>query len=138
VCPECGRPFNPERSETFSRFASRQSELAHALRRAVSTGHSNIDAATLAGSVIPRLWEQIAHLLSENIELRATVHALGQALIDKGILADGELRHRLERLDLFEKRTELTTEQDVVDWLENAIQDSDPDRTNSAADDTHK
>ena len=121
VCPECGRPFNPERSDTFSRFASRQSELAHALRRAVPVRQGNVDAATLASSVIPRLWEQIAHLVSENIDLRATVHALGQVLIDKGILEDGELRQRLERLDLFDPRTDATSEQDVIDWLDDSV-----------------
>jgi hypothetical protein len=93
-----------------------------------------VDAATLASSVIPRLWEQIAHLLTENIELRATVHALGQTLIDKGILEDGELRHRLERLDLFEPRTDATTEQEVVGWLDDSVEGAAADPATGADD----
>lgn len=120
TCPECGRPFNPERAETYSRFATRQSEVRHALRSAIPHS-SGLDPLTVANTSIPRLWQQIAHLLSENIDLRATVNALGQALIDKGILQDDELKHRLERLDLFEPGMNTMTEEEVFDSLNDPI-----------------
>jgi hypothetical protein len=116
-CPECGRVFDPERAETYSRFASRQTELQHAIRSALPRRQTEIDPLILANSTIPRLWEQIAHLVSENIDLRAMINALGQALIEKGILENNELRHRLERLDLFEPRLETITDEEVVDAL---------------------
>lgn len=116
ACPECGRPFSTERPETYSRFATRQAELRHAILSAVPlpTNHD-------PNQSIPRLWQQIAHLLSENIDLRATVNALGQALIEKGILQNDELKHRLERLDLFEPGTNTMTEEDVLDSLNNPV-----------------
>lgn len=90
---------------------------------------SGLDPLTVANSSTPRLWQQIAHLLSENIDLRATVNALGQALIEKGILQNDELKHRLERLDLFEPGMNAMTDEDVLDSLNDPV----PPRNDSAS-----
>lgn len=119
-CPECGRAFDPNLASTYSRYPSRSKELEDRVYRTMVGFLRDPKQKQGLSISIASLWRQQSRLAAENVELRATLSALEQLLIEKGVVSEEEIRDRVHRLGLFELAGPTTSEQ-IAEWLNQMV-----------------
>ena len=132
-CPECGRVFDPNSASTFSRFPSRSREVEDRVYQTVVGFLRDPKQGQRFSASIASLWRQQSRLAAENVELRATLSALEELLIEKGIASEEEIRDRVHRLGLFESAAQTNSEQ-IAEWLNQMV--SSPAEEDSSIDDS--
>ena len=125
-CPECGRPFDPASPSTYTRFPSRTREVEDRVYQTITSFLRDPKQGQRFTASVASLWRQQARLAAENVELRATLGALEQLLIEKGIATEEEIRDRVHRLGLFEPTAPTTSDQ-IAEWLNQMVSEPVPE-----------
>ena len=125
-CPECGRCFDPASASTYTRYPSRTGELEDRVYKTVVGFLRDPRQGQRFTASLASLWSQQSRLAAENVELRATLAALEQLLIEKGLVSDEEIRDRVHRLGLFETTVQTSTDQ-IADWLNQMVAEPNPE-----------
>ncbi len=121
-CPECGRAFDPTLASSYTRFPSRTRELEDRVYQTITSFLRDPRQGQRFTASVASLWRQQSRLAAENVELRATLGALEQLLIEKGIATEEEIRDRVHRLGLFESTAQTTSDQ-IAQWLNQMVCD---------------
>ena len=132
-CPECGRVFDPNLASTYSRFPSRSKEVEDRVYQTIVGLLRDPRQGRGLSASIASLWRQQARLAAENVDLRATLSALEQLLIEKGVASEEEIRDRVHRLGLFESDGQSSSDQ-IAEWLNQMV--SSPAEEESSIDDS--
>jgi hypothetical protein len=118
---------------SYSRFPSRSKELEERVYQTVVGLLRDPRQGRGLSASIASLWRQQARLAAENVELRATLSALEELLIEKGVASEEEIRDRVHRLGLFRPGDKTTSEQ-IAEWLNQMV--SSPAEEENSVDDS--
>jgi hypothetical protein len=119
-CPECGRAFDPGLASTYTRYPSRTKELEDRVYQTIVGFLRDPKQGQRFTASVASLWRQQSRLAAENVELRATLAALEQLLVEKGLVSEEEIRDRVHRLGLFETTAQTDSEQ-IAEWLNQMV-----------------